>query len=325
MLTLKFPDKYQLWTALVHSSADRLFVASDDAIRPGIQVPVEVEVAGDRLGVLVQGTVVGRRSASLRFEQGVFIQISHKELEKFRRYLGLDVTAPQPAARARDLRVHHAFDLRFIDPHHPQTAVTKNVSESLLFVTCPVALDHGQRVRVELALPASPVELQAEVAWFDATQQAAGLHLVDNQEDAIQQLRSAIAAVQKGQQDNELRPILIADDDTDIRMLLTSALSKRGFEVFHARDGDEASRVIRELHPALVVLDILMPGVDGAEICKAMRADPELAEIPVIFVSALTPDVLHGVADSAGATDYLSKPIRLQELFKMVEHYLAQG
>ena len=139
-------------------------------------------------------------------------------------------------------------------------------------------------------------------------------------------LRAAIAAILDGDDNNGDRPtpVLVADDDPDILRFVSTALTKHGYEVFQSANGEETVRLLRELHPALVIMDILMPGIEGAEICKDMRADAELTEIPVIFVSALNPGVLHGVADSSGATDYLSKPMRLKELIEMVEHYLKR-
>lgn len=79
---------------------------------------------------------------------------------------------------------------------------------------------------------------------------------------------------------------------------------------------------MRETRPNLVVLDILMPGIDGVDICKMMRADVEMADIPVIFLSALDPARLHIVADEAGASDYLGKPVALADLINMFGTYL---
>jgi len=72
--------------------------------------------------------------------------------------------------------------------------------------------------------------------------------------------------------------------------------------VHQARTGEQALAMVRELKPKLLVCDILMPGIDGVDVCKAMRSDVELADVPVVFVSALTPERLHQVAEEAGAT-----------------------
>ena len=326
MLKLLYPDKYQLWNDLVHGSNDRLFVASDEALKSGTQVPVEVSVGDQSLPVVVQGTVVGRRPKSRLFEQGVFLQITQKELEKFRKYLGLEPADAMLEAQRRGLRVHHAIGVKFVTPEWDGACTTQNVSDSLLFISNPPPLEAGQSVRVELHLDDGPLGLDAEVAWIDTEQKAAGLHLTTTSEAALERLRAAIVAIlEAAQRGDRPQPILVADDDDDIRRLVTTALTKKGYEVFHSQSGDETLRMVRELHPALVIMDILMPGIDGAEICKAMRADSSLADIPVIFVSALGPDVLHQVADSAGASDYLSKPMRLADLLSVVDHYLPHG
>jgi CheY-like chemotaxis protein len=116
--------------------------------------------------------------------------------------------------------------------------------------------------------------------------------------------------------------VLVADDEPDILDLLTRALSRHGFEVIKASGGREAMALIRQARPQLVLLDILMPGMDGVDVCKAMRGDIELSQVPVIFASALDESHLHNVADEAGATDYLSKPLLLGDLLNMVGKYL---
>jgi DNA-binding response OmpR family regulator len=116
--------------------------------------------------------------------------------------------------------------------------------------------------------------------------------------------------------------LLVADDDLEIRELLTRALSKHGYEVLVASNGQEAMALIRQTRPALVLLDILMPGMDGVDICRAMRGDVELARTPVIFASALDQASLHAVADESGATDYLTKPLSLGDLLNVVGRYL---
>ena len=96
-----------------------------------------------------------------------------------------------------------------------------------------------------------------------------------------------------------------------------------GIPVLAASSGPEALALL-SADVDLVLLDILMPGMDGVDICKVMRADIELASIPVIFLSALEAGRLHAVADEAGATDYLPKPTTLTELLNLVGTHLKQ-
>ena len=103
---------------------------------------------------------------------------------------------------------------------------------------------------------------------------------------------------------------------------VSSALSQHGYQVLQATDGADALETIRRLRPSLILLDVVMPGLDGAELCRTLRADPDLADIPVVFVSALGPKRLHHIAAEAGANDYLVKPVDLAELLNTVGRYL---
>ncbi len=117
--------------------------------------------------------------------------------------------------------------------------------------------------------------------------------------------------------------LLIADDDEDILMLVQLRLSRSGFEVIVARDGEEALRLAREHRPDLVVLDWMMPKASGVEVLRELRADVETAEIPVVLLTARVSatDIEEGVA--AGADDYIVKPFSPQELAVRVQAILA--
>ncbi|MEJ7762223.1 MAG: response regulator [Thermomicrobiales bacterium] len=104
------------------------------------------------------------------------------------------------------------------------------------------------------------------------------------------------------------RQIVVADDETDIRRLIAFTLQRRGFEVAEVGAGDMALNLIRARHPDLVVLDMMMPGMTGQEVARAMRADPATAMIPIIMLSAKgqLAEVRQGIA--AGANAYMVKP-----------------
>lgn len=117
--------------------------------------------------------------------------------------------------------------------------------------------------------------------------------------------------------------LLVADDDEDILMLVQLRLSRSGFEVVVARDGEEALRLVREHRPDLVVLDVMMPKVTGIDVVRALRADPETVDVPVILLTARSSetDVEEGIA--AGADDYVVKPFSPQELVARVQSVLG--
>jgi DNA-binding response OmpR family regulator len=107
--------------------------------------------------------------------------------------------------------------------------------------------------------------------------------------------------------------VLLVDDDPDMLALLAATLETEGVRVVTAHDGDAALRLAHDEAPTLVVLDMHLPGRDGLEVCRALRADrdPRLADVPIVM---LTGEKLKETdlvdAFVAGATDYLTKPIK---------------
>jgi DNA-binding response OmpR family regulator len=117
--------------------------------------------------------------------------------------------------------------------------------------------------------------------------------------------------------------LLVADDDEDVLMLVQLRLSRSGYEVVVARDGEEALRLAREKQPDLAVLDWMMPKASGLEVLRALRADEETASIPVLMLTARASasDIEQGLA--AGADDYIAKPFSPQELASRVQSILT--
>src|SRR3954469_12861866 len=102
--------------------------------------------------------------------------------------------------------------------------------------------------------------------------------------------------------------VLVVDDVADNVKLLAYELTDHGYEVVTAFDGLQALEVAVAERPDVILLDIMMPGMDGIEVCRRLKADPELQSTPVILVSALDrqDDVVRGL--DAGAHDYITKP-----------------
>lgn len=103
--------------------------------------------------------------------------------------------------------------------------------------------------------------------------------------------------------------ILVVDDEATQRLLTRSHLEDEGFTVVEASSGEEALEAIHRLQPNLILLDVMMPGIDGFEVCRRIRADPSVCHIPIIIVTGRedAEDVQKGFA--AGATDFLTKPL----------------
>jgi DNA-binding response OmpR family regulator len=122
---------------------------------------------------------------------------------------------------------------------------------------------------------------------------------------------------------SRVRPtVLVAYDDEDILQLLTFRLERSGYEVVQARDGDEALRLALDVLPALAVLDVMMPGLDGFEVTRALRRNAATSAMPVILLTAKAQetDVTGGMA--AGADDYVRKPFDARDLAERVDRLL---
>lgn len=117
--------------------------------------------------------------------------------------------------------------------------------------------------------------------------------------------------------------ILVADDDEDILLLVTTRLRRDGFEIVQASNGTEALAVARERRPALAVLDIGMPGLDGVQVLEQIRADDDLHGMRVLLLTAKAQesDVRRGY--DSGADAYVKKPFSPAELSKRVRELLS--
>src|SRR5438874_1354411 len=109
--------------------------------------------------------------------------------------------------------------------------------------------------------------------------------------------------------------ILVVDDQRSNVEMMAGVLKARGYAVYTALDGQQALEQVREIHPDLVVSDILMPGVDGYDLCRRLRSAPETALLPVILVTSLDGQSERIKGLEAGADDFLSKPVNWEELF----------
>ncbi len=117
--------------------------------------------------------------------------------------------------------------------------------------------------------------------------------------------------------------ILIVDDHPDNLDLLEALLGRQNYEVYRAESGTVALERVRQVEPDLILLDIMMPEMDGYEVCRRLKAEPLLAMIPVIFISALTDAGDKVRAFQVGGMDYITKPFQMKEVLARVSHHLT--
>lgn len=118
--------------------------------------------------------------------------------------------------------------------------------------------------------------------------------------------------------------VLLVDDELDILDFLSYNLRKEGFEVHTARNGQEAVQMAAHLHPSLILMDVMMPVMDGIEACSQIRNELQLKDIFIAFLTSRGEDYSQIAGFNAGADDYLNKPIRPRLLMAKIHSYLRR-
>jgi two-component system, OmpR family, alkaline phosphatase synthesis response regulator PhoP len=118
--------------------------------------------------------------------------------------------------------------------------------------------------------------------------------------------------------DTRAKKILVADDENDILEIISYNLVNEGYDVYTAKDGNEALDMSRKIHPDLIILDIMMPRKTGIEVCRILRSSEEFRDTLIIFLTALSDDTSQVKGLESGADDYVSKPISTKVLISRV-------
>ena len=123
----------------------------------------------------------------------------------------------------------------------------------------------------------------------------------------------------------EVPQILVVEDDSDLRKILRAILMREGYSVLTAGDGEEGLEVVEAHHPDLILLDVMMPKMDGRELCRRLKANVRTSQIPIIMLTAMseTNDRIGGL--DLGANDYVTKPYEQHELLMRVRNLLDWG
>jgi len=119
--------------------------------------------------------------------------------------------------------------------------------------------------------------------------------------------------------------ILIVEDEKDLLDLVQFNLRQAGFETVTAADGERALDLLRQRLPDLVLLDLMLPGVPGTEVCRQLKSSPRTKHVPVIMVTARGEEVDRVVGFELGADDFVTKPFSLRELVLRVRAVLRRG
>ncbi len=121
------------------------------------------------------------------------------------------------------------------------------------------------------------------------------------------------------------RSVLVVDDEPNIVLSLEFLLKQAGYEVRIARSGEEAVKAVAAHAPELIILDVMLPTLDGFHVCETIRADPKLRAVRILMLTAKSRDVEREKALALGADDYITKPFSTRELVERVKSILGPG
>lgn len=329
-IPVEFPDKYRFWQEFVLAAqrgGGRVFVATDARLEPGAYADLEVRVQGEAESLIVTALVEARRPPSLRFSRGIYFRLPEKEVQKLRAALGL-LPSDADAAKGRRFRRYHVrWPVKFRTPALLRPIFPEDLSADGIHVEMPERVRRGHVVEMTLFTPQGhELGLAGTVVWTSETSHRVGIRFLFPDDEVAELFAGVLEHAILEEEQKQAAPaqkkqgitILVADDDPLILRMISAALEHQHYRVVRATTGEEALALIRAERPDLVLLDILMPRLDGTTVCRAMRADAELCELPVILVSALDQEGLAKRAEEAGASDYLSKPVAAQDLVRLV-------
>jgi len=322
-LKLSFPAVSRLWAEVVTPHGEHVFVPTTEAFAVGDAVDVELE-APELLPLTVHGTVQALRPLSGRAPAGVLVKFDEFSLERCRALAAKEGTR---VLGRTEPRADCNLPARLVGPVVGEGAV-KSLSMGGLTLNVPVELTAGMVCELLVRLSdTQELQLFAAVMWTRPELQLAGLRIGDLSEPSEALLKRTIDGL-LGKARHAPRTsatVVVADDDPSILDFLARVITREGHRVVPAERGDQALALVRAEKPAAVFLDVLMPGLDGLDVCKAIRADAALGKTPVVLLSAMGEDRLATAAQEAGANDYLTKPMRLEMVRALLSKYLSKG
>ncbi len=120
-----------------------------------------------------------------------------------------------------------------------------------------------------------------------------------------------------------MKKILIVDDEADIIEILQFVLETNGYQCLTALDGEEGLKLARETHPDLIILDVMMPKINGYKISRLLKYDNKYKDIPIIMITARSQEEDKIIGEETGADEYITKPFQVEYVLEKVKSYLG--
>jgi len=247
---------------------------------------------------------------------------------------------PNGAERRRFRRFNMALDVGFgpvaaggaapPDARLEQT-VTVNISLGGLCLYSDILYPVGSQIFCSVALPecAESLRVVGTVAWFqkvdeDSHAYKLGVEFGELSEQQRAFLQALLDRPPAAAEAAQAKRVLLVDDDEELRQALKLRFESAGFQVSTTGDGLEALRRGRQEHPHLIILDLMLPGLSGFEVCRLLKFDPKFRHIPILLFSARSRREDMETGRTVGADAYVTKPFSGTELIAKV-HELLEG
>jgi CheY-like chemotaxis protein len=322
----------RLWSEL---QSGRLFVPTTTILAVGERLSVDVEAPDLVVPLTLNGVVVQVQVLSGRAPAGLYVAVDAADVQRCRLAMGLERDEKARAAGRTEPRVDCDLEARVLQPVVLAGCRARSLSANGLTLKTPTPVAQGTQLGLSLALPDGEVLLRADVMWSRPELTLAGLHLIDLAPEVGKRLAALVdklgarvvapAGDELVAATTALQTVLVADDDPSILDFSTKVITKSGYRALRADRGDTALELARRERPALLLLDVLMPGLDGLEVCRAVRADAVLKDTPVVLLSAMGEQRLADAAAQVGATAWMTKPMRLDALRELFNRLIRKG
>jgi CheY-like chemotaxis protein len=332
LLKLRYLARSRLWADVVLSHGDGVFVPTTEPLAAGATVSVEVEAPGLGGPLVLKATVQRTRPFDGQSPAGVYVRVAADDVEKCRVRVGAVRDASARTQGRGEKRVDCELAARVLSSDFKGEAVVKSLSVHGLTLKTSAPLPKDALVSLALTLPDGGEALvSAQVVWSREELALAGLRITLVDAATEQRLADAVAALAARRPEEPavagvggpIGTVVVADDDPSILDFTSRVVTKAGHRVVRAERGDVALDLVRRTRPGLVFLDVLMPGIDGLEVCRAVRADAALADTPVVLLSAMDEQRLAEAAQQVGATAWLTKPMRIDAIRALLDAYLG--
>lgn len=325
-LKLTFPSRAHLWAEVVMPRGDRVFVATEETLATGSQIGLSLEAPELPTSITCVVTVQGTRPAMPMMRGGVWVKVDEATVARLQSLIGAASKDEQARIAGRtEPRVDCDFPAKVMTPQAVGECAVKSISPHGITLRAPFTTSPGKVLGFVVTLPDGDATLSGTVMWVRPELKLCGLRLIGL--DSITEVRLEKTVTSLSASKAEAAPlsgltIVLADDDPSILDFLTRVCTKAGHRVVRTDRGDKALELVRQEKPQLVFLDVLMPGLDGLEVAKAIRSDATMSGLPVVLLSAMGEARLADAVRSSGATDFLTKPMKLEAVRGLLSRLL---